>query len=185
VLCNVVYVAQRMSVRAGGGDGDAKESIGVFAFGRYTPSNWRLNAGDHPMPPKSLKEGRLQIVATGVTEVQCVKVYAREARELALAGKVSPLPAGMPGTRRVAGETYPEIPSADLPFVSETRPHVLDGPRLVTLAQAVDSRIVSRSLFALRKASQRDPDFPQRRGMDGLSGVYEDIELSNWDAARR
>jgi hypothetical protein len=185
VKVNLVYMGQRLSVKAVGGDGDARESIGVLAFGRYSASNWKMLAPDFPMPSSSRRPGRIQVVSDHVRETQAVYMTAVEARELAVAGKVTPCPAGMPGRRAVPGETYPQISTADLPFVSETRPHVLDGPALVTLSEAVELKIVSRSLFALRKASQRDPGFPERQGMRGLAGEYDPVELSNYDAAGR
>jgi len=182
---NLIYMGQRLSVKAVGGDGDARESIGVLAFGRYSASNWKMLAPDFPMPPSSRTPGRIQVVSDHVRETQAAYVTAVEARELAMAGTVTPCPAGMPGRVAVPGETHTQISGADLPFVSETRPPVLDGPALVTLAEAVELRIVDRSLHALRKASQRDPDFPRRAGTRGLAAEYEPIELSNWDAGSR
>jgi hypothetical protein len=185
VKVNIIYMGQRLSVKAVGGDGDARESIGVLAFGRYSPSNWKMLAPDFPMPPSSRRPGRIQVVSDHVRETQAAYVTAVEARELALAGTVTPCPAGMPGRVAVPGETHPEISGADLPFVPETRPHVLDGPQLVTLAEAVELKIVSRSLHALRKASQRDPDFPQRGGWRGNAAEYDAAEINLWDAGRR
>jgi hypothetical protein len=180
VLVNIIYIGQRLSVKASGGDGDARENIGVLAFGRYTPSNWKMLAGDHPMPPKSLTPGRLQVVTDRVRECQGVFMSAREARALALAGVVTPLPAGMPGA--VSGTTAGMLPAGpDQLVVSGTRTSVLAPGQLVTLSEAVAGGVVSRSLTALRKASQR-PGFPPHRGFDGLAKQYDATDLAAWDS---
>ncbi|HEV2376220.1 MAG TPA: hypothetical protein VGS19_29125 [Streptosporangiaceae bacterium] len=181
VLVNLVYMGQRLSVKAVGGDGDARESIGVIAFGRYTPSNWKMLAGDHPMPPPSRTPGRIQVVSDCVREVQCVFMTAREARELAVAGAVAALPHDMPGAGAVLAATAARIGSPDL-LVSQG--HATPGPRLVTLSEAVGEGIVSCKLPALRKASQRD-GFPERVGLRSLAGEYRAADLAEWDAVRR
>lgn len=186
VLTNIVYIGQRLSVKASGGDGDARENIGVIGFGRYSPSNWKMLASDHPMPPKSLTPGRIQVVTDRVRECQAVFMTAREARELALAGEVAVLPAGMPGAARVpasqmAGAVVLRGP--DRPVVPETGPVVPALPGRVTLSEAVEQRIVSRSLAAVRKASQR-PGFPERKGLRGLAAEYDVGELALWDAGQ-
>ena len=153
VLMNLVYIGQRLSVKAAGGDGDARENIGVIAFGRYSASNWKMLAGDYAMPPKSLTPGRIQVVSDRVREVQAVFLPAREARELALAGVVTPCPAGMPGALRVPGLVTVPISGPDdgLSQANGANPRPVSG--LVTLSEAVDQQIVDRTLHAMRKAS--------------------------------
>jgi hypothetical protein len=186
VLTNIVYIGQRLSVKASGGDGDARENIGVLAFGRYTPSNWKMLAGDHPMPPKSLTPGRIQVVTDRVRETQAVFMTAREAREMATAGTVAVCPPGMPGAQGVLAANLTPISGPGQPVVSKTGPvvSVLGGTR-VTLSEAVGEGIVSCSLHAIRKAAQRDPDFPQKAGMRALAGEYDAVLLAEWDAGRR
>jgi hypothetical protein len=186
VLTNIVYIGQRLSVKASGGDGDARENIGVLAFGRYSASNWKMLAGDHPMPPKSLAPGRIQVVTDRVRETQGAFMSAGEARALATAGEVAVCPAGMPGAVRVAGETPGQIPGPDMPFVPGTGAPVLTIPgQMVTLKEAVEEGMVACSLHAIRKASQRDGSFPRRRGMRGPAAEYDPLQLAEWDAGRR
>lgn len=180
VLMNVVYIGQRLSVKASGGDGDARENIGVVAFGRYSSSNWKMLAGEHAMPPKSLNPGRIQVVGSDVRETQAVFLPAAEARRLALMGTVTPCPAGMPGAVPVTARTHEALTSPEHASVPETRPHVAPVSGLVTLKQAVDEGIVARSLHAVRKASQR-PGFPERKTLDGTAGLYDAVELALWD----
>ena len=179
-LMNMLYMGQKLSAKAAGGDGDVRESIGVIAFGRYTPSNWKMLAGDYAMPPSSRTPGRIQVVSDQVREVQAVFLPAAEARRLALAGVVTPLPAGMPGAARVASPSTVPIPGADQPFVSPGGTSVLTRTGLVTLSQAVDEGIVTRRLHAVRKASQRT-GFPERKGQLGSAVLYDAVDLALWD----
>jgi hypothetical protein len=186
VLTNIVYIGQRLSVKASGGDGDARENIGVLAFGRYSASNWKMLAGDYPMPPKSLTPGRIQVVTDRVRETQGAFMSAKEARALATAGEVAVCPSGMPGAMRVATETPEQIPGPDVPFVPGTGAPVPTLPGgLVTLKEAVDEGMVAETLHAIRKASQRDETFPRRRGMRGAAGEYDPLQLAEWSAGRR
>ena len=60
-------------------------------------------------------------------------------------------------------------------------------PGRVTLREAScdgGRGVVSLSLVALRKASQRD-GFPARRGHRGLAGEWDAVELAEWEATRR
>lgn len=187
VMCNLIYIGQRLSVRASGGDGDARENIGVIAFGRYSASNWKMLAPDHPMPPKSLAPGRIQVVSDQVRETQAVFMTAREARDLALAGVVSPLPAGMPGAPRVTGTNTALIPGPDLGDViaqpADPPAPVTSGPELVTLAEAAHD-VVRCSLAALRIARYRG-QLPEPEGERGSAYLYDPVKLALWDAGRR
>jgi hypothetical protein len=191
VLINLLYMGQRLSVKAIGGDGDARESIGVVAFGRYSVSNWKMLAPDFPMPPQSRTPGRIQVVTDKVRECQGVFMTAAEARDLALAGCVAQPPAGMPGARAVPGGTHPAISGADQQVVLDAEPVVPALPELVTLSQAVREGIVSCSLEALRKASQpkRKAEavvaFPESRGHRGIAALYVAEDLAMWDAEMR
>lgn len=184
VLCNVIYIGQRLSVKASGGDGDARENIGVIAFGRYSPSNWKMLAADHAMPPSSRKAGRIQVVSDEVRETQGVFMPAREARGLATAGEVALCPAGMPGALRVPGTA--ELVSVGAPeqgpsYGTGTEPPALPG--LVTLREWSDSGMSALSVDALRKAAQR-PGFPPRAGWRGKAGEWDAVELAEWEATR-
>jgi hypothetical protein len=186
ILTNIMYIGQRLSVKASGGDGDARENIGVLAFGRYTPSNWKMLAGDHPMPPKSLTPGRIQLVTDRVRETQAVYTTAAERRALALAGEIGVPRSDMPFVGRVPGtpELTP-VPGPGQPFVPGTGTAPLLPSGRVTLRQAIDDGVITTlNLEALRKASQRD-GFPGRAGHRGLAGEWDAVELAEWEATRR
>jgi hypothetical protein len=181
VLMNMMYVGQRLSNKASGGDGDVRESIGVMALGRFKASTWKMLAEDHPMPRPTRKPGRFQVISDDVSEVQGIKLSAIEARQLALAGIVSPLPSGMPGAPRVAGGTGVAIPGPEQEMSYGTGPVVAPPRGLVTLSEAVEQGVVKRSLHAVRKASQRDPGFPQYKGLRSTARLYDAMDLITWD----
>jgi len=118
---NMVCIAQRLSVKGLGGDGDMKENIGTIALGRYSPPNWRMNAEDFPMPPKSMVPGRLQVVTDKVQEVQGVYMSGAEARRLAGAGEVALFPPEAPGARVIAGRVE-HLNGAEQHRVTDTSP---------------------------------------------------------------
>lgn len=180
LLMNILYVGQRLSNKASGGDGDVRESIGVYAFGRYKASTWKMLAEDHPMPPTTRKVGRFQIVDDQVREVQGIKMSAVEARMLATAGVVAELPAKMPGARVLVGP-HESIPGPEQPLVlvPETPP-VRPVSQLVSLRDAIDQGLVSRNLTALRRASSRS-GFPVAKGYDSTTKLYDPVDLALWD----
>ncbi len=185
---NLVGIAQRLSVKATGGDGDMKENIGTIALGRYSPSNWRMNAEDFPMPPKSMIPGRLQIVTDKVQEVQGINMTGMEARQLAVAGAVASFPPDAPGARVIAGHAD-AVNGSDHGSVTVTSPVRPGLPPagvtgLVTLSEAVDQGIVGRSLAALRIARHRH-QLPAAAGVRGNAQVWHPEELREWDLAGR
>lgn len=180
---NFLMIGQMLSAKASG-SGEARENMGIRILGRYSQNNWKMLVPEHPMPPKSMLPGRIQVVTSGVSECQVPFLTGAQAQELALSGQVTPTPAGMPGSTAVPAATRTEIPGPDLPVVPETRPRVLVPSGRVTLSEAVALNVVTCSLAAIRKASQRDPEFPGRQGLRGLAGEYDAAELATWDAGR-
>ena len=181
---NVIYIGQRLSVRATGGDGDARENIGVIAFGRYSPSNWKMLAPDFAMPPKSLTPGRLQVVSDKVQEVQCPLVTALDARQLAVAGTISAFPAEAPGGRVIAGRVEAIGGPEQDPVTCNSPVSPVSGPQVVTLSEAVKLEVVGCSLAALRQARYRG-QLPGPVGKRGMADEYETEALRLWDLARR
>lgn len=192
---NLGYVGQRLSDKATGGGGDARESIGVIAFGRWKPSTWKMLAADHPMPPKSNTPGRIQVVSDEVRECQAVLMTEAEAREYALSGRVSPLPAGMPGAPVPAegrGPVQAGVPSwtagtdlvisrPELRIVpGEAVSEVSSGTPAVTLREAVEAGVLRMSLAAARKARTRRADFPEPVGRDGTAELYDLSALADY-----
>lgn len=192
VKCNIVYIGQRLSDKATGGGGDVRENIGVIAFGRWRASTWKMLAPDFTMPPKSLTPGRIHVVSDEVRECQAVLVSPEEAREYALSGTVSPLPAGMPGAPVQAGATSAAglseagFPASDPCGATGIRA-IATGPAtgLVSLREAVEARLLGRmSLAAARTARARDTRFPAPSGRDGITDLYDLQALAEWASAR-
>lgn len=188
VSMNIVFIGQRLSVAASGGDGDSKENIGTIALGRYSPSNWRMNASDFPMPPKSTIPGRLQVVTDRVQEVQGIFMNGREARELAVAGDVASFPPDAPGARVIAGraERIDGSEQDPVPGYSPDRPG-LSPPAVtapVTLDEAARTGVVGRTKGALRIARYRG-QLPGPVGKRGDAFLYDPEELRAWDLESR
>lgn len=186
VLTNLVYIGQRLSAKAVG-SGDARENIGVIAFARYSASNWKMLAGDFPMPPKNLTPGRLQVVSAAVREAQGIKLSAGEARELALSGAVSALPSTMPGAGRATAATGTAVAVRTGPDLYGGTGHqpVPAGPvsGSATLREAVEVGVFgSMSLAGVRTRRQRDPRFPASVGLDGAAELYELAALVDYAA---
>lgn len=77
-----------------------------------------------------------------------------------------------------------EHPQRNIQDRSPERPLRLVTPGTVTLSEAVREQVVSCTLHALRKASQRDPDFPAKLGKRGLAAEYDPAALAEWDGSR-
>jgi hypothetical protein len=189
VLTHLVYIGQRLSAKAVG-DGDARENIGVIAFSRYSASNWKMLAGDHPMPPKNLAPGRLQVVSDVVRECQGILMTAAEARELATSGTVSLLPSGMPGAPRATGDTAlrPALgSSADLRNATvSANPGPLPVSGWVSLREAVEAGLMpGLKIAGARTARHRDEGFPAPVGRDGTRELYDPEALASWAATRK
>lgn len=201
VKANIIYIAQRLSDKATGGGGDARENIGVIAFGRWRASTWKMLAPDHPMPAKSLTPGRIQVVSDEVRECQAVLVSEAQAREYALSGRVSPLPAGMPGAAAAGAPARAgarlEIAGTDRPVTQGTRSDlafetvsassaIAPVSTLVTLRDAVKAGVLGRlGVAGARTARHRYPDFPVPAGRDGTADLYDLAALAAWASNRR
>lgn len=190
VKMHLVLIGQMLTAEVTGSrDSSVKENVGITAMARYGPAGWATAVGKNvPMPPSPSVVGRVQLVtAGGVRETQVPLGDMLLYRELAVSGTVTPCPAGMPGAMRQVAAVPDAVPvsagASDQRFVPETSPAL--GPAAVTLSEAVEQRIVRRSLAAVRKASQRDDTFPERTGMRGLAAEYDPVALAEWDAGRR
>ena len=191
VKMHMILIGQMLTADVTGSrDNSVKENIGITAMARYGPPGWATAIGKNvPMPPSPSVMGRVQLVtASGVRETQTPLGDLVMYRELATSGIVTPCPAGMPGAVRPAGvpETVISLSGPDdVQVVSETPPPLgLPEVEPVTLDEAAET-VVRRSKAALRKAAQRDPEFPPRVGVRGLAYLYDPRALAEWDAGRR
>lgn len=188
VKMHLFLIGQMLTAEVTGSkDSSVKENVGITAMARYGPPGWNTAVGKNvPMPPSPSVLGRVQLVtASGVRETQAPRPDLLLYRELAMSGTVTPCPAGMPGAVGVSKAAQLAHGGSDMPVVSETVPVLGDPASRVTLSEAVDQKIVRRSLHAVRKASQRDPDFPEALGQRGLANEYDPVQLAEYEAGRR
>jgi hypothetical protein len=170
VRVNVFAVAQMLTARTIGG-GEARENMGVRILARYTLNAWRVLVPEiWPAPKASRHAGRVQVCVAGkARETQVMFLTPGEARELATSGVVTPFPT-------FAGAAVAGGDGAAQP----ARLHVVPSARPVGLAEAVREGLVPLTLDALRKARQRDPEFPPVRGMRGSEHLYDPGDLVSW-----
>jgi hypothetical protein len=187
VLCNIVFVGQKMSVRASA-SGEARESMGIRILGRYTASTWKMLVPEVPYVPSRNQPGRVQVVTGGkARETQVAFLTGHQARELAMSGTVSPWPSpvpGMPHLTNVAARPLTGSTGDEQGSVTGTVP-VLPPPRdAIRLSDAVDLGIVACSLDAIRQARRRDDRFPDPVRRHGLAHLYDPDELREWERSR-
>jgi hypothetical protein len=187
VRMNILYIGQRLSDKATGGGGDARENIGVIVFGRWRASTWKMLAPDFTMPAKNLTPGRVQVVDSTVRECQAAKFTEHEARELATAGKVSLLPSGMtgdPGDPDAPRGT--ETASGLWVDPDDRAPAALPVSATVTLREAVETGILGgMTIEAARNRRKRDGSFPAPVEGSGKDHEYEIADLMAYASGQK
>lgn len=172
VRVNVLAVAQMLTARTVGGP-EARENMGVRILARYTLNAWRVLVPEiWPAPRSSKHRGRVQVCVAGkARETQIAFLAPSEARALATSGTVAAFPA--------SGSMYGGIAQGDAL-------RVVQAPAPVGLAAAIDAGLMpGLTLAAVRKARQRDPEFPVPIGQgSGGELLYAPDELRRWAANR-
>lgn len=175
---HVIMVAQHATSNSLGGP-EIREQFAARIIGRASPKAWPMLAADIAHPPTcSWHRGRMYLVREGaVHELQAVLWGDEEARAWASAvegdvlgvpGVLGPVSLGSPGGH------VPTTPSRDT--------------NLVTLAQAHEAGIFSRSLGAVKRASSRDPEFPKPvvvAEVRGQAHKYDLHDLRIYESNRR
>lgn len=195
VRVNVIAIAQMMTARTLGGP-EARENFAVRILARYSVNAWKMLVPEiTPVPRSSRHPGRAQVCIAGVaTETQVIFGKDDECREWASADcschrhgehsgtgvptsqRPSPIPAQ--GQRPGSVSDTPGLTLVpDLP----EQPAELSG---ITLSEAVRDGVIGLSLDAVRKASGRDPEFPEPVGVRGKANLYDPAELMRWQANR-
>lgn len=197
VRITVVMIGQRLSNRATGGGGDARENLAALILARYRASTWKMLVPDLPMPPRTAHKLRVQVVTDEARPVQVALLTGREARGLALAGTVCPLPGSMRHLG-VTGYGHEAIGGPDLggvtqqPGIPPISPPPVTG--LVTVREAIRAGLLPEGTTpeAVKQAAYRDrqrPEeervFPAHKGTRKLAKLYDAAELEDWGAARR
>jgi hypothetical protein len=180
-----IIIAQQLTAEILGG-GAVRENIGVRCLARYQQGSWNMLVGrDVPMPPSPDVIGRVQCVAGAtISEAQTPLMDLEQVRELAVAGVVTPCPAGMPGIAVPHRVALP-MGAPDQPLSQEIPPQLPTG---VTLSEAVREGILTgkdyhRALAAAQKASQRE-GFPEPLGYRGKARIWDPADLYAYMAGR-
>jgi hypothetical protein len=178
---HILAIGQRLSVKAMGGNGDARESIGIRLLSRYQPATWQMLAAEYPMAPSPSHLGRVQVVAGGrIRETQIAYVTGQQAADYAVSGEVACFPADAPGATvpyrlaiaagnagrdgcTVAGGPLPVAPSG-----------------AISLADACKIGALPVSFAAAKSLRHRHGDFPHLVDKRGKALLYVPEELSAW-----
>ncbi|GAA1403891.1 hypothetical protein GCM10009613_65620 [Pseudonocardia kongjuensis] len=205
IKIHVISVAQMASARTMGGP-EARENYATRCLSRYTMNAWKMLCPEvWPMPRKPKQRGRWQIVTNGVaTETQVAFFTPRQARDLAQSGipassretfRDTDVPASQPSHDRddlgqeaetVPGTVHDSKVVDPGPADSHENRAVPERSVLVGLREAVDQDLVGGMTLAnLRKATQRDVQFPEAKGYRGSERLYPAEELRKWALNRR
>jgi hypothetical protein len=169
---HVAGIAQMGTAKALGGP-EGRENFGYRVLGRYSVQAWRMLAPEvWPMPRKSRRAGRVQVVFAGEAHAgQIPYLTPAEAREWA-----------------TSGVTVTQ-PDQENEGVTVTPPNVVQLAQRWTLREAADAELVAgtdgkpMTYAALRKAKSRDPEFPA--GVrQGDQDTYTEEELKRWAGNR-
>jgi hypothetical protein len=190
VRLTVIAIAQMMTARTIGGP-EARENFPVRMLARYSKNAWNMLVPEiQPMPRQSRHPGRWQVCIAGVaTETQVIfskddqaRAWAESSCECHAAGSPAdavPTSHPSPGQGDGAATVLGQGRLRAVPDLVE--PAELAG---VTLSQAVRDGVLSVSLDVARRASTRDPEFPESIGNQGSAKLYDPAELMRWQANR-
>lgn len=194
VKMHVLMVAQSATANALGGP-EMRECFSTRILARYTQNAWRMLVPEvFPIPKSTRHVGRAQVVLGGVAqETQVIFFTPQEAREYAMAGRVMAPTGGGEGlgvSGVSASQGASDMGQDRSDVLGRSGSHLTVVPDLpeelsgISLAQAVEDKVVSCSLGALRKASTRDPEFPASVGAKGSAKLYNPEALMRWDRNR-
>jgi hypothetical protein len=188
---NVISIYQRMSAKASGG-GDARENYGCKILSRYSTQTWKMLVDISPMPRPSRVPGR-GVFVLGDEYLAVQRVYAGIAKPDGSADRegIARLRAFALNGAEDASQTDTPDPRPDgtaglpVPALSVVRGSeaVIAEAELITLREAADTGVIPLRLSALRKARQRDSEFPAGVASSGGT-LYRPAELQAWQANR-
>jgi len=174
-----LLIAQKLTVAAlGGKDSAARENCaGILMGGSASAPSWKMLAEDVERPAKQSVPGRHFVVDHGQVTL-CQVAYLNpagqagpEARQLALAGAVTELPAGIPDgiakpiTQAVEMSGMPDVTGTNRRLELETRPAAASVTEpaaqiLMGITEACEKGILPCSRGTANVRRSRDPRFP-------------------------
>ncbi len=190
VRLTVIAIAQMMTARTIGGP-EARENFPVRMLARYSKNAWQMLVPEiQPMPRQSRHPGRWQVCIAGVaTETQVIFGKDDQAREWAQSRcqchAADPADATVLTSQVDSDQGNGAGGVLGQPHLRAV-PDLVEPPELagVTLSQAVSDGVLSVSLDVARRASTRDPEFPEPTGRKGSAKLYDPADLMRWQANR-
>ena len=189
VKMNLLIVSQYMTA-ATVGNPAIRECCGLRLLARYTAKANAMLCPEVKLPPKSKVLGRVQVVQGDEARVaQFPYVSHDQARGYVTDGQTAlgiDYPYFGPNVQPILDMSVGDKP---LPTPVQTW-QITDGKPseyfAITLREAVESGPLEglMSLDAVRRASTRDPEFPQSNGMKGNTKTYDPEEIERWSHNR-
>lgn len=153
---NIISIFQRMSASAAG-DGDMRDQYGAKLLARTSRQAWKILVGTTPVPKDCMStiRGRAVFVLGDVAHpIQIAYLTPDEARAYALNGR----------TADITGPGTPVTSSA---------------AAMYSLREIAEDNVVPIKYGAIRKAKQRDKNFPA-----AINGLYVADDIKTWYANR-
>jgi len=180
VRIHVLAVAQMATAKDMGGP-EMRENYAVRILARHTANAWKMLVPECTFVPASRHPGRAVVCIGGIaTETQMVYFTPHQARAW-VADRRGLQPVDVAD---VAGRSDPVSLGKQVATVAAP---VLDEGEPVTLAEASNDRgraVVDLSWQALRKAAERDPEFPPLVAHRGQARLYSPTALQRWETNR-
>ncbi len=184
VRIHVLAIAQMATAKDMGGP-EMRENYAVRILARYTANAAKMLVPECNLPASTRHPGRAQVCIGGrATETQVIFMAERDARTWVMAGD---RPQAIDVARRETPVSLGKQGAtvADTPALATLRDALAPAaqPALVTLVEASSDRgraLVDLSYNALRKAAERDPEFPAKCGQRGPAYLYAEDELPRW-----
>jgi hypothetical protein len=186
VRIHVLAVAQMATAKDMGGP-EMRENYAVRILARYTANAAKMLVPECNLPASTRHQGRAQVCIGGVaTETQVIYLSEREARGWVEAKR---FPLGL-NVASVASRETPALQGEQPATVAAALSPELEAARglvPVSLLEASSDKgrgIVLLKHDALRKAAERDPEFPAPAGHRGQARLYGPPSLQRWEVNR-
>lgn len=206
VQINVLAVTQMATAKDLGGP-EARENFALRILARYTPNAWKMLVPEITYRPASTVPGRVMVCRAGTAyETQAVFFTDHEARDWATSGHEAAdvhIELSQGERTSVRQGKHPENVSPSPTDATQTPGRTLTvitggsngaggaEAQGVTLTEASADKgqgVVPEKLHNLRKAPQRDPEFPKPIGTrtvrGGQADVYDPHALARWHRNR-
>jgi hypothetical protein len=176
-LINCLFVAQKLSAAACGGD-QVRENLGIKLLGGVSQRTIQNLVPDiSPAPKQSNQPGRINMcIPRKATTLQVGRLTDAEARAWALGGVPAPLSPQHTHTQTVGTSVVP----------GDRHLRLVKGGDLVSLTEAVAEGLLdAASKDTVKKRKRRDASFPEPVAKEGETQLYRRCDLVAYEQRRK